>query len=260
MAAHTNQGPLVWIVDSNLQSAEELRSNLPNTSDILILSDGFQCLEHLENAKPDLIFIEIALPGLNGIETIRSIRAKLPDQKIIAMAEQAPDNYQQKFFNYEAITFIFKPLQLVEIKARLAEFFDLTVQNDSHTTSELLSGTNKILIAEDNEINCLLLENQLLSLNCKVDIARDGGQAIDKLLETPYSLALIDLNMPVMDGVDVIKTVRSQAGPNQQLKMIAVSGFAEKRLQKAALRNGFENFITKPVDLKELEEILQSVS
>ncbi len=255
MAQETERGPLIWIVDNNRQNAEQLQSCLQkNACEVSVFSDGFQCLDCLENIKPDLIIIELALPDLNGIETIRSIRAKIPDQEIIAIAEQSPNDYQQHFFDSDRISFILKPLKPEQINLHLTKSINLTLPNDSQSQQ---SKANKILIAEDNEINCLLLENQLLSLNCSVDIATDGGQAVDKLLETTYDLALIDLNMPIMDGLEVMKTIRGQCGPNQQLKMIAVSGFAEKRLEKAALRNGFDNFITKPVDVKELEEILQ---
>ncbi len=261
MVQEIKQSPSIWIVDNDRQNAEELQTSVQkHASEVLVLSDGFQCLDGLENSRPDLIIIDMALPDLNGIETIRSIRAKIPDQNIIAIAEQSPDGYQQQFFDSEKITLILKPVQTEEINNLLAEIFDLALQNDPQEISKQQSETNKILIAEDNEINCLLLENQLLSLNCSVDIATDGGRAVDKLLETTYDLALIDLNMPIMGGLDVMKTIRAQCGPNQQLKMIAVSGFAEKRLEKAALRNGFDNFITKPIDLKELEKILQSVS
>ncbi len=261
MAQEIKQSPSIWIVDNNRKNAAELQSYLQQYAcEILVLSNGFQCLDGLENIRPDLIIIDMELPDLNGIETIRNIRAKFPDQDIIAIAEQLPDDYQQHFFNSEEITFILKSELSKSLSICLAEKFDPALQNNPQAVSKQQSETDKILIAEDNEINCLLLENQLLSLNCTVDIARDGGQAVDKLLETTYDLALIDLNMPIMDGVDVVKTVRSQYGPNQQLKMIAVSGFAEKRLEKAALRNGFDNFITKPVDLKELEKILQSTA
>ena len=258
MAQETKRSPSVWIVDNNRQNAEALQSSLQKyASEILILSDGFQCLDCLEKMKPDLIIIELALPDLNGIETIRSIRAKISDQNIIAIVEQSPDEYQQHFFDSERIRFILKPFQTGEINICITEKFNLDSQNDPQIISKQQLVTNRVLIAEDNEINCLLLENQLLSLNCSVDIATDGGQAVDKLLETTYDLALIDLNMPIMDGLEVMETIRGQCGPNQRLKMIAVSGFAEKRLEKAALRNGFDNFITKPVDVKELEEILQ---
>lgn len=266
MTRKKDLSPSAWIVDNNQECVEKLLTQLQNnTIEVKVFADGFQCLDYLENIAPDLIFIEMALPGLNGIETIRSIKAKKADQKIIGMSGQAPQ-HQQRFMDAGCISFISKPVQQDEIDSCLSKALNCIVpdksqvQGQDQTSADQQSTEHKILIAEDNEINCLILENQLMSLNCKFDVARDGGQAVEKLMQTTYSLALIDLHMPIMDGVNVIKKIRCQTGPNQLTKMIAVSGFAEKRMEKSALRNGFDNYITKPIDLQALKEIIESVS
>ena len=86
-----------------------------------------------------------------------------------------------------------------------------------------------------------------------------GGQAIDKLLLKSYKLALIDLQMPVLNGFDVVKQIRKQVGPNQKTKMVAVSAFTEKERASSVLKNGFDGYLTKPIKFDKLEDLLHSL-
>lgn len=112
-----------------------------------------------------------------------------------------------------------------------------------------LHAENRILIADDSEINRLILAN-LLELNgYTVDAAADGAEALQFISKNHYQMALIDLSMPVMSGLEMIKILRSQHNP---LKVAAISTFADSNQKTEALAAGFDYCLTRPVDEEQL--------
>jgi len=110
-----------------------------------------------------------------------------------------------------------------------------------------------ILIADDNEINLTLLSFMLEELNVTYDTATNGAEALALLTTNLYQLALIDLNMPILTGYEVIQSIRSKAIPTPA---IAISAFAEKDKIEKARNLGFNDYLTKPVDQKQLNQLI----
>ncbi|MBL6987513.1 MAG: response regulator [Methylobacter sp.] len=111
---------------------------------------------------------------------------------------------------------------------------------------------NRILIADDSEINRLILINLLELKGYTVDAATNGEEALHFISKNNYQMALIDLSMPIMSGLDMIKTLRSQHNP---LKVAAISTFAEADQRAEALAAGFDFCLTRPVDEEQLIEL-----
>lgn len=114
----------------------------------------------------------------------------------------------------------------------------------------------QILIADDNEINLLLLANMLELQGCTADLARDGQQALRLINEKQYSMALIDLNMPIMTGLELAKALRQQHNP---IKMVAISAYADENKKKEAFSSGFDYYLTKPIDEEQLVELIKAI-
>ncbi|MFZ2406118.1 MAG: (5-formylfuran-3-yl)methyl phosphate synthase [Methylobacter sp.] len=116
-----------------------------------------------------------------------------------------------------------------------------------------LQAEKRILIADDSEINRLILAN-LLELNGYiVDAAADGQEALQLIGENRYQMALIDLSMPVMSGLEMIKILRSQHNP---LKVAAISTFSDSNQKTEALAAGFDYCLTRPVDEEQLVALI----
>lgn len=129
-----------------------------------------------------------------------------------------------------------------------------TEQNKNHQD---LSTENKerltVLIAEDNSINILLLQNILDQLDCSYETVENGQLALEKLQQQSYDLALIDLNMPTLSGLELIKKIKQK---NIQVTTIAISAFAEQNKIDMALNSGFDYYLTKPIDINQLAQII----
>jgi len=113
-----------------------------------------------------------------------------------------------------------------------------------------------ILVTDDNEINLLLFSHILDGLHCQYDIATDGREALQLLMENQYQLALVDLNMPVMSGMELIKKIKQQ---NISITTVAISAYADKNRIDMALTSGFDHYLTKPVDANDIKKLIASV-
>ena len=110
-----------------------------------------------------------------------------------------------------------------------------------------------ILIAEDNEINISLLCIVLEGLNCTFDTAVNGAEALNLLCTKSYQLALVDLNMPILNGFELIQAARKK---KISIPIIAISAYAEKNKIEEAITLGFNDYLTKPIDAKLLDSII----
>ncbi|MEQ1739611.1 MAG: ATP-binding protein [Methyloglobulus sp.] len=110
-----------------------------------------------------------------------------------------------------------------------------------------------VLVVDDSEINLLFLVSMLEQLGCKVDSAMDGQQALALIEQHSYDLALVDINMPVMNGLELVKKVRSQ---HRKLKVAAVSAYADKEKINEALSAGFDIYLTKPIEEHQLADLI----
>ncbi len=108
---------------------------------------------------------------------------------------------------------------------------------------------NRVLIADDSEINRLILANMLELNGYTVDSAADGAEALEFIDKNQYQFALIDLGMPVMSGLEMIKALRKRRNP---LKTAAISTFAVPSQKAEAFSAGFDYCLTRPVDEDQL--------
>ena len=89
------------------------------------------------------------------------------------------------------------------------------------------------------------------------DIASDGAQAIEKSLKTKYDLILMDIHMPVMDGLEATQNIRTNPdNPNQMTTIIALTAVALQEEKKRAFKVGINDFVAKPFTPKVLKKML----
>ena len=105
----------------------------------------------------------------------------------------------------------------------------------------------RFLVADDNEINRLLLRAQLENFRAEIIDACDGNEALEKIRQEPFDIIFLDLQMPYLDGQTVLKKCRECLGPNQHIPVIAITAFCDQEQREAIIRNGFSDCLIKPV-------------
>ncbi len=114
----------------------------------------------------------------------------------------------------------------------------------------------RILLAEDNSINqrvgLLLLER----IGYGADVAGNGVEALEALRRQPYDLILMDVQMPVLDGLEATRRIRAEFPPERQPRIVALTANVLPEQREACLAAGMDDFVQKPVGLAELREAL----
>jgi signal transduction histidine kinase/ActR/RegA family two-component response regulator len=103
-----------------------------------------------------------------------------------------------------------------------------------------------VLVVDDNEINRLVAEAMLSTTGADLTLAVDGRDAVDKATETPFDAVLMDISMPVMDGVEAAKAIWASRGPNASTPIIAVTALAMEGDGQRFLGEGFDGYLAKP--------------
>ncbi|MDO8966320.1 response regulator [Algoriphagus sp.] len=112
-----------------------------------------------------------------------------------------------------------------------------------------MSESKKILVGEDSSIIINLTKNVLAFENYQMKAARNGKQVLEFLEKEPFDLILMDISMPVMDGVECTRLIRSHSNPAvSKLPIIAISGNIHNYTPEEFRRLGFDDFIQKPLD------------
>ena len=120
-----------------------------------------------------------------------------------------------------------------------------TAENSDETIPLL-----RILVAEDNAANQRIIDLFLRPLGAEVTIVGDGSQALDALAVTPFDLVLMDMQMPVMDGLEATRRLRSSTGINAQIPVIALTANVMEAQRKACFDAGMTAHVAKPIDAR----------
>ena len=117
---------------------------------------------------------------------------------------------------------------------------------------------SRILIADDNEQNCELLEAYLISSECEISMAFDGQETLDKVAEVQPDLILLDIMMPRMSGYEVCKQLKEEEA-TVDIPILMVTALNEMGDIEKAVDAGCDDFDTKPIDLARLLEKIHAL-
>ncbi|HRZ82754.1 MAG TPA: response regulator, partial [Candidatus Hydrogenedentes bacterium] len=128
-----------------------------------------------------------------------------------------------------------------------------------HRLSEARRSRARILVAEDNPVNQMVIRRVLEKLGFHAEIVSNGKEAVEALEREPYDLVLMDVQMPELDGLEATRLIRSgkTGAPNPGLPVIAMTAHAMKGDRDRCLEAGMDDYVTKPIDPARLLEALE---
>lgn len=119
---------------------------------------------------------------------------------------------------------------------------------------------NRILIADDNQANCELLEAYLATIDCEIEIASDGQETLNKVASFHPDLILLDIMMPKLNGFEVCKKLKQNTA-TRRIMVLMVTALNELGDIERAVDAGTDDFLSKPVIkvelLKRVENMLR---
>ena len=208
--------------------------------------------------------IDWRLPDMNGIEVTRQIRSLGDDTPIIILTAYDWSDIEVEARAAGVTAFCAKPLFMSDIRDTLMTAIG-QMQAEAEDTSFPEAGSDFrgkcILLVEDNELNSEITVEILNGYGCQVDTAENGAEAVEKIKNSKpgnYDLVLMDVQMPVMNGYEATKQIRALNDPVLAgITIIAMTANAFDEDRRKALECGMDGFLTKPIVIEELMDILQ---
>lgn len=131
---------------------------------------------------------------------------------------------------------------------------DLLLSEGAEATQEEVFVPLNILVVEDHPVNRMVLEAFLGPAGHAVTCATNGKEACDACVVQPFDFIIMDINMPVMDGLAAVRRIRAEAGPNQQTPIAVLSASARGEDHERGFEAGADAYLDKPVDFAALAE------
>lgn len=218
----------------------------------------------------DLIIIDHMMPGTDGLDLAEIIRA-LPgseDVRLVLSSSSGQFNSNAAVHKHGFDAALPKPLRpgaLIRCIGELdnaapASRTEQSLAAQAPPPDEMPDGTPaadgvlRILVAEDNQINQMLITSLLKTKGYVIDLADNGAEAVDMLRSQPYDIVLMDIQMPELDGIAATRIIRAMDCAKADIPIVAVSAHAMQSNRNEALGAGMNDYLTKPIDKNELFE------
>ncbi|MCA9917016.1 MAG: response regulator [Anaerolineales bacterium] len=213
----------------------------------------------------DLLIIDSAMLSPQNGTLSRAIQQAEADHRILFLTPLGQSCTISPHF--EPCTCLNQPYHLSQLRAQINTIFAggpgsngrlLSPEAPSLFNPVLgVSHPLRILLAEDNLINQKVALRMLERLGYRADLAANGQEAVAALVNHPYDLILMDIQMPEMDGVQATQQIRQTLQPARQPRIVAVTANALAGDRERYLASGMDDYISKPIKVEELIRILQ---
>lgn len=219
---------------SNLMSAEGYQVDMAFT--------GEEAISKFQEQEFDITFMDVKLPGKNGVESFFEIQKLKPEAKVIMMTAYTVEQLLQQAIEGGAVATLRKPFDMDEVLQVL----------------EKIKPAGIVLIADDDPEFIQSVKNLLIEEGYNIFVATNGEEAVNKILANGVDVLILDLRLPIMSGLEVYLRLKEH---NRIVPTIIVTGYAEEEAESINQLNEMSvtGCLVKPFDLKELTQSIEKL-
>ncbi len=269
----------ILVIDDNEITRKVLKEQLSiRGADVHVVATGEDALGVVQNAHSmndqfDMVLLDYQMPIMNGVAVLKSLQESLgqnhPPITVLSSIDEVSTS--EAFSQFNIAEQLSKPVRVAVLeKVILQILLDQSIEG----LAEIMPGgevcTNKasspenskiprLLIAEDNNINQLVIEHMIDTELYDIIFVENGSVAYNTYRKDEFDLILMDISMPVMDGIDATKAIRKyeQANDLPPTPIIALTAHALNTDRDNFLSIGMDDYIAKPINLLKLTKILE---
>ena len=262
----------VLIVDDNVTNRTILNKWMSKWGlDPVEAADGTEALRLVEKQSAfDIAILDMHMPQIDGIALAKLLKKheQTADMPLVLLSslDRASTKEEQSLF----VARLAKPLKQNQLQRAMVDALNKQIEKKAEAVKKKPKPAGKlfdeafathvpvkILIAEDNRVNQKLIERVLAKLGYTPALVENGQLAFEKLAEEQFDVVLMDVQMPVLDGVQATLKIRQELDSLQQPHIIALTANAMAGDREHYLANGMDDYISKPLKVEALKEALE---
>ncbi len=252
----------ILVVDDNATHRRILESQLRAWGiNTMSVATGMEVITLLPDHKFDGILIDSEMPLMKGVDLAKLIRKQ--NNTPLVLLSSTRDHVEGENGNLFQAQ-LSKPLKHSQLIKALRRIFGIDLHHSQALPVKRFDSTMafkhplSILLVDDHSVNQKLGRMMMARWGYTIDVAVSGPQAIAAVEKAPYDLVLMDVQMPEMNGVEATAIIRKIMGA-QSPYIVAVTAEALEGDESKLLREGFDAYLSKPLQIQKLEKLLRAV-
>jgi PAS domain S-box-containing protein len=213
----------------------------------------------------ELVVLDCHMPGMDGIELAREIRAtpRLRSARLLMLTSTGGDMAAAREAGVDR--YLSKPIRRARLLETAAELLSTggpceraaPAAAQPARATERVPVRGRVLVAEDNPVNQLVITGMLAKRGYEADVVADGAAAVAGLREGEHAAVFMDCQMPVLDGYEATERIRAAEEPGAHVPVIAMTAHAMAGDRERCLAAGMDDYMAKPVRPEELDAVIE---
>jgi len=232
----------VLVVDDLKSSRLTLGGILEDEGHNVVLAEnGYQAIEAAKQIPFDLIFMDIKMPGINGVQTFREVKKVNPQTAVIMMTAYSVEDLIREALEEGAYAVVYKPFDIDHIIGIIEAALHKTL----------------ILVVDDYFADRETLKAVLEDRGYRVITVETGSEALAMVKEKHFDIIFLDVRLPDIDGTQIFEQVKST---DPEVAVIMMTGHSEEELVRRAISLGAYTCIYKPFNVEKILTLVGEIS
>jgi DNA-binding NtrC family response regulator len=208
---------------------------------VVMAENGYQAIEAAKQTPFDLVFMDIKMPGINGVQTFRELKKVNPQASVIMMTAYSLEDLVKEALEEGAYAVVYKPFDIEKIVSIIESALQKTL----------------ILIVDSSFTDRETLKTILEERGYSVATASTGSEALARVREKRFDIIFLDVKLPDIDGLDFFEQVKAI---DPEVAVIMMTGYSETELMQKVISQGAYTCIYKPFNVDRVISLVGELS